>query len=482
MKRPDIVLIDPPSNHTKKVLGMPDKSGNLPHLGLLSLAAVLEREGYSVKYIDAKALGLDIQECCNEVVKCQPRYVGITSVTPAISIAANLSKMIKARLDSPIILGGVHVTAIPDDTMKRYQSFDVAVIGEGELTIVELLKAMDDNTPLGEVDGIVFRQGRDILQTKSQKLIANLDELPLPAWHLLPNLKKYYQPSFSSTKKLPSNHIITGRGCYGQCIFCDKSVVGDKIRRHGADYVIKMMDVLHNKYGIMDLQIEDDVFVDQKKCAHEICDKLIEKKWALTWSIQSRVNNIDLDLLIKMKKAGCWRISYGIESGSQEILDFIKKDITVEQVENAVKLTRQAGIKVNGFFILGLPMETKDSIMKTIELLLKLELDYVCLHFFIPYQGTWAYKIANKYGFFKDDWGKKQHNIPDVFVPHGFSIKELIYYRNKALLRFYLRPRVMFLWIMSIRSPFDALKLMLGSLLLLNRLTGDRILSTEKKR
>lgn len=459
MKKTDIVLIDPPLDYVTKV-----KSGNLPQIGLLSIAAVLEKAGYSVNYIDAKALGLDVETCCNEVVRLQPLYIGITSVTSAIPIAINLAEVIKTKLDVPIILGGTHVTACPEITMKKFNSFDVAVIGEGEVTILELLKAMEDNTPLGKVDGIAFRQGKDVVLTKSRKFIENLDDLPFPAWHLLPSLKKYYRPSFTATKKTPSNHIITGRGCYGMCIFCDKSVSGDKIRKHSADYVIEMIEILYNKYGIRDLKIEDDIFVDLKGRAHEICDRLIKKKWDLTWSCQARANNIDLDLLKKMKRAGCWRISYGIESGSQEILDFIRKGITVEQAERAVKLAKRAGIKVNGFFILGHPMETKESIMKTIALMLKLDLDSVSLHFFVPFRGSWAYKNVSKLGTFIDNWEKMREDSPDVFVPNGFSREELIYYKKLSVKKFYLRPRIIYSWIKTIQSPFDLLRLCMGGL------------------
>ena len=165
MKKTDIVLIDPPPNRPGTIV-RPKKSGCLPHLGLISIAAVLEKEGYSVKYIDARALGLNIHECCNEVVKQRPRYVGITSITTTISYVASLAEAIKAELDVPIILGGVHVTALPEVTMDKYKQFDVAIIGEGEETVVELLKALDGGETLDNVNGLVYRQEDSIVTTK----------------------------------------------------------------------------------------------------------------------------------------------------------------------------------------------------------------------------------------------------------------------------------------------------------------------------
>lgn len=484
MKETDIVLVDPPTSRKMKKYGRPNKSGCLPYIGLLSIAAVLEKAGYSVKYIDAKALGLSVQECCHEVLKCRPRYVGITSITPTISIAARLSREIKAILDIPIILGGVHVTAVPDVTMGKYRIFDFAVLGEGESTIVELLEALDGSSPLEKVDGIAYRLNGQVLITKNREMIKNLDALPMPAWHLLPDLKKNYQQNFAGANRLPSNHLITSRGCYGKCIFCDRSVSGHLVRSHSVNYVMEMLDVLHNQYGIRDIAIHDEVFICKKKRTNEICDRLIEKQWDITWSCEARVNDIgdkDLDLLKKMKNAGCWRISYGIESGSQDILDFIKKDITIEQIERAVKLTKLAGIKVNGFFMIGHPTESKKSMISTINLLLKLDIDNFGLTYFIPYPGSYSYKIAKQYGHFKDDWESLRVDQPDVFIPHGIKEEELKYFRKLAYQKFYFRPRIIFSWIIAVRSPFDLFRLFMGFISLLGSLTLKRILTADKE-
>ena len=474
MAKTDIILIDPSPNRPGTIAS-PKKAGCLPHLGLLSIAAVLEKEEYSVKYIDARALGLNIHECCNEVVKQRPRYVGITSITPTISNAASLAEAIKAELDVPIILGGVHVTALPEVTMETYRQFDVAIIGEGEETIVELLKTIDGGESLDNVDGLVYRQGERVLTTKHREMIKDLDTLPLPAWHLLPDITKYYQQNYAGANRLPSNHVMTSRGCYGKCIFCDRSVSGQIVRTHSVDYVLDMIDVLHNKYGIRDITMHDEVFICKKKRINEICDRLIEKKWDLTWSCEARVNNVgngDLELLKKMKRAGCWRIAYGIESGSQDVLDFIKKDITLEQIERAVKLTREAGIKAYGFFMFGHPTETKERMLETVNLLSRLNITDFGLTYFIPYPGSYSYKIAKKYGHFNDDWETWDVGQPDTFVPYGVTKEELLHYKKLAQLKFYLRPQVIYSWIKGIRSPFDIFRLFMGGLYLLRQMTG----------
>lgn len=470
MNTPDILLIDPPRKERIRKKRRPNKAGCIPDLGLISIASVLEKDGYNIKYLDAKALGLDIIECCKEVVKLSPKYIGITSMTPNISMAAALAEAIKTELDIPIILGGVHVSATPELTLEKYSAFDVAVIGEGEITAKELLNAMDNDSPLKEIDGIAYREENKIIITKPRKMITNLDLLPFPAWHLLPELKKYYQPPFGDTRKLPSNHIMTSRGCYGKCIFCDKSVSGDQIRMFSVDYVMEMINILIHQYGIRNLHFHDDIFFSIKKNAHAICDKLIEKKWNLTWSCLGRVNNIDSSLAEKMKRAGCWQIGFGIESGSQEILDFIKKGVKLEEIKKAVSLTKKAGIEVSGYLMMGHPKETKASINKTIDLLIELDVDNFEIGYFVPFPGSQFHSIAEQYGRFNDNWDTMETVRPDSFIPYGLTRKELIHYTRVAYLRFCLRPKYIFSWIKKLKNSFYVMRFIRAIIFFFKRL------------
>ncbi|MFH1616617.1 MAG: radical SAM protein [Planctomycetota bacterium] len=482
MNETDVVLIDPPAIlHKPKRATRSHKSSSLPHLGLLSIAAVIEKHGYNVKYIDARALGIDIEECCNEAVRHKPRYIGITATTSAINYAAKVAEKLKAEHDAVIIIGGAHLSGTPVKTMETFKAFDIGVVREGEETIVELLKALDYGRDLNSVSGLIYRDNKEVRLTGQRDYIADLDILPLPAWHLLPEMSKYYHPNYMSTGRLPSNHIITSRGCYGKCIFCDKAVTGDRIRKLSPEYVLEMIDVLHNKYGIKDIQINDDSFLSFKKRAHMICDELIKRNWDVTFSCDARVDNIDKELMAKLKRAGFWQVAFGIESGSQEILNYIKKGITLEQVERATTLANREGLKVKGFFILGHPTETRETIMQTIDLMLKLDIHDFGLTFFTPYPGSPFYEVAGKYGYFKDNWDDMHGYSIDTFIPAGFTREELIAYRKLAHRRFYLRPRVIYSKIRDIKSPFDLFKFVNGALSFSRKFLACNMLSRSKQ-
>ena len=182
-----------------------------------------------------------------------------------------------------------------------------------------------------------------------------------------------------------------------------------------------------------------------------------------------------------MKRAGCWRIAYGIESGSQDILDFLRKNITIEQAEKAVKVTRQAGIMAYGFFILGHPTETKESMEMTVDLMSKLDIDDFGMTYFIPYPGSYSHRIAHEYGRFNENWETWYINRPDIFVPHGVTTEEMMHYRKRAYIKFFFRPRIIFAWIKTIRSPFDLLRLFMGGLSFFREITlGAKFLFSNR--
>ena len=457
----DIVFIDPPVYFNGAVQ---KNDGHLPNLGLCNLAAVTEREGYAVKIIDAVAHHYSNKEVLDLIEKQNPKYIGISSMTHNINSSAILAKLIKKkRPEIIIILGGVHATAATEETLKKYPDcFDCCVIGEGELTILELLDTLESHGDLSEVTGLAFLQEGKFIRTKNREPIKDLDSLPLPAWHLLPDLRKYYGSTFISSGDYSSNHLVTSRGCPGKCIFCDTSIHGRRLRGYSSDYVMEMIEILHKKYGINDIQFNDDTFITLKKRMYDICEKLVEKGYNLTWSCDARASDVTKEGLSLMKAAGCWQIAYGVETGSERIMKFLKKGINFSDIYNAFEWTKKEGISTKGFFILGHPTETHKSIQETVDLILALNIDVVGVTFFTVYPGSPIYPEIHKYGHFNPVWENAKTYEVGNFIPDGFTPQELINIRKNTLRRFYLRPNYIVKQITRIKKPYDIYKLTFG--------------------
>jgi anaerobic magnesium-protoporphyrin IX monomethyl ester cyclase len=451
----DIVFINPPLSQEERYGVKFKAGGQTPPTGLALLAAVCREKKYSVAIIDAPAVGMNSEQVLDKILELKPKYIGITAVTISIFNAIAIAKLLREKYpQGKIILGGAHITAAPDETVERFgMFFDIAVLGEGELTIIDLLDALKKKRPLSDVKGIAYpdKTGKKLIFTPPREFIEELDSLPFPAYDLLPDLAKYYSPPAHTVKKFPAALLVTSRGCPGICTFCDNKVFGRVLRCHSADYVIKLILHLQKTYGIREIQFRDDNFLVFRKRTIELCEKIIRKKIDITWSCAGRVDMINPETLALMKKAGCWQIWYGIESGSDKVLAAIKKNTNQEKIARAVIDTKKAGISPGGFFMIGMPTETEEDIKKTINVLLKLPLDDFHISHLAPFPGSEIYFSASQYGYFDNDW-KKMSGWKTIFVPRGLSKKKLTYYSNYAFRRFYFRPRIIWNYIVKIRS------------------------------
>jgi len=455
MENFDIVFITPPLSQKERYGVKFTAGGQTPSTGIALLAAICRRAGYKVALIDAPALGMDVRAVADKILTMAPKYVGITAVTISVYNAKDVALAIKARAPGvKIILGGAHITAVPDETFKRMGAFfDIAVIGEGDVTIIELLDAFENKKSLDKVNGIAYPDmaGGKLIFTSPREMLIDLDSLPLPAWDLLPDLGKYYTPPAHAVTRFPAALLVTSRGCPNSCTFCDNKVFGKKIRSYSADYVVEMIKHLQKNYGIREVQFRDDNFLVFKEMVAKFCNRLIEEKIDIAWNCTARVDIITPEYLSLLKKAGCQQIWYGIESGTDRVLKVIRKNTTVEMIKRAVILTKQAGISPGGFFIIGLPTETEEEIKATIKLLLELPLDEFNLSHLTPFPGSEISATATQYGSFDDDW-RKLNGWCTVFVAHGLSHKKLAYYSNLAHRKFYFRPRIIFNYIKKIKS------------------------------
>jgi radical SAM superfamily enzyme YgiQ (UPF0313 family) len=439
-----VTLITPPPLHSLLYCDLKFQGVDsvTPPLNLLSLAAYIRQFGFVPSIVDGYANSYNITE---------PDIVGITCTTPLFRSMVEVAQAIKNRFpEMRIIVGGPHITALTEDTLK-YNCFDLAVIAEGELTLLHLLEALRDGEPLDQVRGIAYRENGHVVTNAPREKIVDLDILPPPAWDLLPSLGPPYQTSIVGTKKNKSTPIITSRGCPGRCIFCDTSTFGRKYRFFSTRYVLRMIEYLLEEHQIDDFLIYDDTFCANKKRVMEICEGILARGWKITWQCCARIEQVDYELLKMMKKAGCWEIEYGIESGDPRILKLMCKGVNLEKARDVIKMTHDVGIKARGNFIFGNLGETRESLERTIQFILSTHLDYVQQTFLTPYPGSAVYKLAHKYGEFDYDF-TKMSNLTINFIPHGLTREELQHFSRKLFLKFYLRSRIILSVLRSINS------------------------------
>jgi radical SAM superfamily enzyme YgiQ (UPF0313 family) len=446
----NIVLLNPPL--TKEERGASLKAAvarSIPY-GLISLASVIRALGYKVFLLDATNLEYGVEETVHKLLAFNPDYVGISVVTLNVERADRTAKELKKKNKSiKIIVGGPHLSSTPEETMGRFSGFDVGVIGEGEETAGELLTALDLSKPLKDIKGIIYRDNDTVVMTERRPFIRDCDVLPMPAWDLLKGLATFYRPSAPSYIRLPSTTIVTSRGCPGNCTFCNSRAIFGGLRCFSADYVIAMMECLIRHYGIRDISIYDDNFIFHRERVKKICNTIMDKKLNISWSCYSRVDQGNTELFRLMKRAGCWQISYGIESGSQRILDAMKKNVTLAQIEKTLKSTKSAGLRTRGFFMIGNIGEDESSILETLAFMKKIPLDDFHFTYFTPLPGTVAYDTAQAYGTFDKTWSKMNLQYP-VFIPTGLTASKMEYYSRVAYRTFYFRPRILasYLWIL----------------------------------
>ena len=447
----DLLLVQPPLSREERYGVLSAGGSSLPPFGLAWLAATAREMGFTVAILDGEVEGLGEEGTIDKVLAARAKVVGFTATTISIGRAGNIAKGLKKRgYEGKILIGGAHVTAVPEKTMQAYEAFDVAILGEGEATLRELLPLLLDGGGIDGVAGLAVRQDKEIKRTPPRPFLelSELASLPLPAFDLLPPLTKAYQPSALRTHRLPSCSLVTTRGCGGQCTFCDNTVFGRRIRAFPAEYITEMVARLVKDFGVRDLTFYDDNFVVNRKRLKHFCSLLEKEKFDLTWSCNARVDVITKELIETVKAAGCWQMSVGIESGVQQILDRECKGITIEQVKKAVSLLSANGIKTKGFFMVGHPGETYETAEQTIRFALDLPLDDFQMSFLTPFPGTCIYHEVEKWGTLSENWEEMNMWTP-VFIPKGMTREELVTLQSKAMRSFYLRPRIMWRYLMT---------------------------------
>ncbi|MGZ7047500.1 MAG: B12-binding domain-containing radical SAM protein, partial [Methanobacterium sp.] len=349
-KKIDVMLINPyDENALKNALGF-----ITPPMNLMYLASSLEKASYSVKIIDDDLIQMGYEKVSMLAEKLNPQIVAVTATTSTIKSALKYVELVKNILsDSLTVIGGPHTTFMPFETLKSSEALDVVVMGEGDETIVDLANHFTENKELGEVSGIVYRdlKSGNLKATPNRPLIKDLDSLPFPARHLVPF------ESYGASKE-QTGGIITSRGCVYSCNYCSSSLImGKKFRSRSPDNVVDEIEELIDKYQIRDIGFMDDTFMLNKRRANDIANEIKARGLDLSFVASSRVDRVDQSLLQNLKSSGMKTIYYGVESGSQRILDLMKKGITLKNAGDAVKSAKNVGLEVLTSFILGYPGE-----------------------------------------------------------------------------------------------------------------------------
>lgn len=451
-----ILLVNPPIS---KIIdpSLPaillEEEDSMPPLGLMYLAAYLQKYSHhDVEILDCQIEKINQSQLKERILLLKPDVVGITTMTFTLLDVLDTVKTIKAAdAGIKVILGGPHVWIYPKETI-RLPGVDFVVVGEGEIPLKELLDNLNDRAQLRNVKGIFFIDEDKIIETGLRPPIENLDLLPFPARHLTP----YQKYGSSLAKRFPVTTMFTSRGCPYRCLFCDRPHLGKAFRARSAKNVVDEIEACA-KMGIKEIFIYDDTFAVDKKRVLDICDDIVKRKIDISWDVRTRVNTVDREILEALKKAGCQRIHYGVEAGTEKILEVLRKGITIEMAQKAFKLTRKMGIQTLGYFMIGSPTETKEDILKTIKLAKKLKPDFAHFTITTPYPATDLYRLGLEKGILPNDyWLEFAKNPTADFKPmiwvENLSREELIKLLKKAYRSFYFRPFYIALRILKLSS------------------------------
>lgn len=430
-----------------------DVSGVWPPIGhLCSLAATLQQKNNVVTIIDGAFY--NHENIIERIKKENPDFIGLYTNAFLWKSTIQMINLIKSYdLGSIVAIGGPFASAWQKKCFAECPLLDVLFIGESDYTITDLVDCIKQGVNYSCVKGIIYKgPNSELIKTPPAPIIHDLDALPLPARDLIDNYR--YVPPLETYRRLPVTYIYSSRGCTNRCLYCFQISKEVGIRYRSAENVLKEIDECVNKYKFKEIRFFDDNFTRDLKRVEAICDGLIRRKYDLTWYCSSRVDNINFEIMKKMKKAGCWGILFGAESGVQKNLNTLRKNATLEQTEKAVKDARKAGLKVVTPFIFGIPGETFDDGIKTIEYACKIKPFTVNFHTLTPFPGTPLYDKIEKYGKMEGDF-KDFTFEKAVFVPYSMSKEDIIKLREIAFKRFFSRPSYILMRILSIRTFMD---------------------------
>ena len=441
-----------------------------PPLGLGYIASVLRDNKNDVAILDAQKKSLNIESVVKKIKEINPDILGVSALTSNYCNAKRIIKKIKEeRPGIKVVIGGPHASALPESTLKE-SAADYLVKGEGEYPFLKLVNFLKkERKDPYHIENLYYKENGKIKANPVTAEIENLDEIPFPAWDLIDPREYPLNPHQFFFKKHPIAPIITTRGCPYLCTFCSAGfLLGRKLRLRSPERVVDEIELLVNKFGVKEIHFEDDNFTLVKEHARAICKEIVKRKIKIVWQCPNgiRADALDDGLIRLMKESGCYRLAFGIESGSQEILDRANKKLNLVNVANVMKMVKERGIETQAFFIMGLPGETKETAIETIKFMKELPIDLADISLLNYLPGSRLFSEKYNAGECDNiDWD--EFNYFTAQPTDSLSQEELKTFQKRAMRQFYLNPKTMFYLLKNINvgQVSHILKIMLKYIL-----------------
>ncbi|MHB1269914.1 MAG: B12-binding domain-containing radical SAM protein [Thermoleophilia bacterium] len=431
-------------------------------VSLATAAAVLRQDGIEVRLADCSVEDIDHDGLSRIITEWRPDLVVINTATPSIESDIGIASMVHSVLPGARSLAmGIHPSALPDACFAMDDNLDILVRGEPEFTIRYTALALRDGAAAGNQDiaamlagvpGVSFRDGQGAVHHNERRpFIENLDDLPFPAWDMIDT--GLYRLPFTGQRFLL---VATARGCPHACTFCaNKVYYGSRLRKRSPERIVDEIEWAVKDLGVKDFLIWSESFTNDQDYAMETADEIIRRGLDIRWVCNSRVDTVSAELFARIKQAGCWMIGFGIESGSQEVLDSVRKGTTIEDARRAVILAHGAGLEVTGHCILGFPGETENTMQRTIDFARELRLEYVQFYCATAFPGSRLYDSCVDQGWLEEsDWKYYEQNFSVITTPQ-LRAQQVMDARERAYRQFYRQPHVIINTVKKIRSFRD---------------------------
>ncbi|MBI5017247.1 MAG: cobalamin B12-binding domain-containing protein [Deltaproteobacteria bacterium] len=425
----------------------------MPPLGLASIASYLERRGLGASLVDCYARPDSDRVIRDHLLAERPALLGLSCTTSSFLDGVRIARLAKAALPGVrSVFGGPHVSALKERVLEEFPDVDFVALGEGEETLAELLEGGADE-PSG-VAGLVYRDGSGAVTSTGYRAKGlALDSLPFPAYEKLVGFPDAYKLPIFNYPKAPNTSCISSRGCPYACSYCDRSVFRRSFRFNSAEYLYEHLRYLRERFGIRHVNFYDDQFTFHRDRVEEFCGRMIDRPLGMTFNCAVRAEHIDRDLLGRMKAAGCWMMSLGIETGDEALLAQHRQNADLALLAEKIRLIKAAGIRTKGLLMIGLPGETEQSVRRSMDYVFSLPIDDFNLAKFTPFPGSPIHEKIHDLGTFDEDW-EKMDCMHFQFVPRGMTrerLEELFVAFYKA---HFTRPKVVLGYVAMLwRSP-----------------------------